>query len=98
MYFSAAVEMNAFFRRTQKQLNGWAIHSRRFYIIQMQLLPRDKLSLQTFYACTALGHNGWRRQSLSLPDSDNKKAAGICWRQMWKLLGFACVARQNFIY
>jgi hypothetical protein len=23
MYFSAAAEMNAFFRRTQKQLNGW---------------------------------------------------------------------------
>lgn len=66
--------------------------------IQMQLLPRDKLSLHTFYACAALGLNGWRRQSLSLPrDSDNnKKAAGICPRQMRKLLRFACYEAKLF--
>lgn len=70
--------------------------------IQMQLLPRDKLSLRRPFmqACAALGHNGLETsQSLSLPaDSDNKKAAGICWRQMRKLLRFACVARKIVLF
>jgi hypothetical protein len=62
-----------------KTIEWLAIHSRRFYIFKCNCCQEINCLCRPFiYACAALmGHNGWRRQSLSLPDSDNKKAAGI---------------------
>jgi hypothetical protein len=66
MYFSAAAEMNAFFRRTQKQLNGLAIHSRRFYIFKCNCCQEINCLCRPFICLRRTDGTQWVETSVAL--------------------------------